>query len=119
MMKRWRSINDYSLSRNNNFQLIRVIAAALVVFSHSFPVARGACIEPPGPYMRHSFGTLAVMIFFTISGYLVAQSWSSRRAPLRFLCARILRIYPALIISIFITVFLVGFSVTDVSFRTI
>ncbi len=112
-----RSISDYSRSRDNNFQLIRVIAAVLVVYSHSFPVARGACIEPPGPYIKHSFGTLAVMIFFTISGYLVAQSWSSRQGPLRFLCARALRIYPALLASVLITIFLIGFPVSDLSLR--
>ncbi len=44
-----RSINDFSRSRDNKFQLIRLIPAILVVYSHSFTVARGACIEPSDP----------------------------------------------------------------------
>jgi len=52
------------------------------------------------------------MIFFTISGYLVAQSRSSRRRPLRFSCARGLRIYPSLLAPVFITIFLIGFPIS-------
>lgn len=53
-------------------------------------------------------GSIAVDIFFVISGFLIANSFFSRRKVIVFLWARILRIYPALFINIIFCVFVVG-----------
>lgn len=90
--------------RNNNFNLIRLIAAFAVLFSHSFSLATGLWDSEP---LRNSLGItpgmIAVDIFFIASGFLVTGSLISRNNVIGFAVARILRIYPALIIMVLIT----------------
>ena len=89
----------------NNFDLIRLVAASLVIFGHSF-VFLGLTEPvffswlPPGP--------IGVHIFFIISGYLVAQSWSRDPNASRFLARRALRIFPGLAVCVLVSVFLIG-----------
>jgi peptidoglycan/LPS O-acetylase OafA/YrhL len=53
----------------------------------------------------HSYG---VLLFFFVSGYLIAGSWQADPRYLRFAEKRIRRIMPALLVVVFITVFLLG-----------
>jgi peptidoglycan/LPS O-acetylase OafA/YrhL len=78
----------------NNFDFLRITAASLVLISHQFVL-----LGRPEPAIGnfHSIGGLGVLIFFSISGYLVAQSWERDPAPGRFLARRVLRIWPGLI----------------------
>lgn len=79
---------------HNNFDFLRITAALLVLVSHQFSL-----MGRPEPAIGsfHSIGGLGVLIFFSISGYLVAQSWERDPAPGRFLARRVLRIWPGLI----------------------
>ena len=52
--------------RDNNFNLIRVIAARAVLVSHSFPLA--GATEPFGQIVGMGMGGIAVDIFFITSG---------------------------------------------------
>lgn len=52
--------------------------------------------------------TLGVCAFFAISGYLISGSWQRRPSASRYLFHRILRIFPALIVVVLLTVFLIG-----------
>jgi peptidoglycan/LPS O-acetylase OafA/YrhL len=61
-----------------------------------------------------SFGTLAVNVFFTISGLLLAKSYIERDHLVDFIRSRLLRIYPALVIAVLFTTFLVGLLFTNV-----
>ena len=82
-----------------NFDLMRLIAALLVVVSHTFPLAG----EPPVRIWGvEDLGALGVSIFFVISGYLVTASYV--RDPKSYLAKRILRIEPGLIASLVVTV---------------
>ena len=90
---------------NNNFDLVRLIAALAVLFGHSFGV------QPHSGRMesvlvfthRESSGSLAVYAFFLISGMLVSASFARQASIGRFLALRALRIWPAVIVcSIFI-----------------
>ena len=47
--------------------------------------------------------TIGVIIFFSISGYLITASWSRTKNPLTYGLARILRIFPALIFVVVLT----------------
>ena len=60
---------------------------------------------------------VGVEIFFSISGYLVAASWNRSPCTLTFLIKRALRIFPALAMVCFLSVFVVGptFSSLDAS----
>ena len=57
-------------------------------------------------------GPLGVYIFFSISGYLIAQSWDRDSHALRFFIRRGLRIFPALIVVTILTVFVLGPAIT-------
>jgi peptidoglycan/LPS O-acetylase OafA/YrhL len=104
---------DLAHGRDNNFQLIRLLAAAFVVLFHSFALTGRWTQEPlwrVAPELN--FGALGVKIFFVISGFLVTQSWLSRRAVVPFVAARVLRIYPALVAATVFTIVLAGVSST-------
>ena len=68
--------------RFDGFDLIRIVAALMVVFDHSFGITghRGPHIEV-GNYSLDS-GHLGVITFFVTSGFLVAQSWERDPRPL-------------------------------------
>lgn len=102
--------NQPTLSRNNNFNLLRLLLAMLVILSHSPELVDGN---------RHreiltrlfgtvSFGELAVDGFFLLSGFLIVQSWHHNPNFLAFLKKRILRIYPAFIVASLVSAFVVG-----------
>jgi peptidoglycan/LPS O-acetylase OafA/YrhL len=89
--------------RDNNFDVLRLFAAGLVLFSHSFPLT-----GRHEPLMPHSLGRTGVEIFFATSGFLVAKSWFSDPSPRRFAARRALRIMPGLTVAVLVTAFLVG-----------
>lgn len=60
-------------------------------------------------------GSIAVGIFFVMSGYLIASSWLASSTPRSFLLKRALRIFPALIVAVLLTVFVLGPMVTQLS----
>lgn len=100
--------------RDNNMQLLRILAAAAVIVSHSFPIT-GRPIEP-GAY-GVTLGTLAVWVFFALSGFLIYKSFE--RQPLwAFIEARALRIYPALIVVTLLTVVVLGPAMTTLPLAT-
>lgn len=90
-----------------NFDLMRLIAALLVVVSHTFPLSGEPALTIRGV---EDFGALGVSIFFVISGYLVTASYE--RDPKSYLLKRILRIEPGLIASLVVTVVLLSFVTT-------
>jgi len=99
-------LSDYAHGRNNNFNLIRLIAALAVIFSHSV-AALGLPPEREVFFGRLGFslGEMAVDVFFVTSGFLVTGSLVGRGSLVAFLWARALRIYPALIVMLVLTVF--------------
>lgn len=100
---------------NNNFDFLRIFAAILVIFSHSFPLA-DYHFEPffliTGSM---SFGTLGVIIFFVISGYLITKSWDRNPSTTQFFWNRFLRIVPGLAGVALFSIFLIGPLVTTLS----
>jgi len=89
----------------NNFDFIRLLAAAMVLCSHQFALLGR---PEPRPFGLLRLGTLGVLVFFSVSGYLVAQSWDRDPHPARFIARRVLRVWPALATVILLTVFCVG-----------
>ena len=82
--------------QNNNFDALRLFGAMLVLVSHQFPLSGHD--EPV--FLGHTLGTIGVLIFFTISGYLVTASWCSDPHVPRFAARRLLRIWPALAVCV-------------------
>ena len=104
-------LGDLAHGRDNNFQLIRLFAAAFVVLFHSFALTGHWTQEPLWRVMPETnFGALGVKIFFVVSGFLVTQSWLARQSVAPFVAARALRIYPALVAATLLTITLAGVS---------
>jgi peptidoglycan/LPS O-acetylase OafA/YrhL len=91
-------IND----SDNNFNLFRFAAAALVFIQHSFDL-----VSVPVHWSVGSIIWTAVPVFIIISGFLVTKSWASSSPPLFFI-KRFLRIFPALFCSIVLAAFILG-----------
>lgn len=98
--------------RDNNFNLIRFCAAALVLVSHSWPLSNTPG-EPLERFAGFSMGHLAVDLFFAVSGFLVTGSLLGKRRLGPFLRARVLRIFPALAASSILTAFVIGAAQTS------
>lgn len=96
--------------RANNLHALRLIAASAVVISHAWPLAQGAGTpEPLEALTGHSLGGWAVVVFFFLSGLLIAQS-AARRDAATFWRARALRILPGLAAALVLTLILAALS---------
>lgn len=108
-------LEDHLSGRDNNLNLIRMIAAAAVLVSHAFPIALGeGAAEPLKELTGMSLGSHAVAIFFVLSGLLIARSFDRGSSRIRFVVARVLRLFPALLVVLALTV-IVGAFVTSLS----
>lgn len=99
------------VTRENLFDVLRLLAALAVLISHSFVIAGSA---QPG-VGGQDLGQIGVMVFFGISGYLIAQSWTIDPNVGRYLAKRALRIFPALVVVLLLTTFVVGALLTSLS----
>jgi len=111
------TIADRARHRDNNFTLIRLIAAYAVLFAHSYGLALGrpgqdAVTRWVKMWWGQSLGELAVTVFFVVSGFLVGGSYLHRNNALTFVEARVLRIFPALFLAVLLSVFVVGWYAT-------
>lgn len=103
-------------TRENNFDFLRFFAAALVLFAHSYPLVGRRGDEPLTLLTGYEKGgSIAVGIFFVMSGYLIASSWLASSSPKSFLIKRALRIFPALIVAVLLSVFVIGPLVTHLT----
>lgn len=100
---------DAIKGRDNNFNLIRILAALAVLLTHSFPLALGdAAQEPLRASLGMSLGMIAVDVFFITSGFLVSASLMRQPSLWTFLWARVLRIFPGLLVMLLFSVFVLG-----------
>ena len=113
-----RTLGDVAVGRDNNFNLVRFLAAFAVLFSHSFALSSGdPATEPLRDWLGVTPGTLAVDVFFITSGFLVTASLMQRQHLRQFVWARVLRIYPALLVAVLLTVVAVGLRFTSLPWR--
>ncbi len=92
----------------NAFELLRVAAALWVLYSHAFALYG---LHEPVVFEGHA--SVAVDVFFSISGYLVVQSWVRDADIWRFLLRRSLRIFPGLVVAVLVSIFLIGALATE------
>lgn len=98
-------------SRDNNFDFLRCALALMVLFSHCYPLTYGKTDYEPfyrATGGHEDLGRIAVAGFFTLSGFLIANSWASSAGLWDFLRRRALRIYPGFIVAVLFTAFVVG-----------
>lgn len=110
------SLGDYFEHKDNNLNLIRLIAALAVIYGHSSAITGNG---PPDIFLQlvgYKFiGGVAVDVFFVISGFLITASAASGNGLIYYSASRILRIYPALVACVVLSVFVLGpaLSTTD------
>jgi peptidoglycan/LPS O-acetylase OafA/YrhL len=107
-----------NLCTRNNFDLLRLLAAWSVLFSHGYALAG---IPGKEPFLHltkiDTLGGLGVSIFFVLSGFLVTESWLRTPNLLQFAAKRVRRIYPGLLVCVFVTVVLFGAMSTTLPLR--
>lgn len=101
----------------DNFLLLRFLAAAFVIFGHSYAVTgkphHGDFIARAGWGSGLYTGSIAVDMFFVISGFLVSGSYVKRANLEFFLKSRALRILPAYVCCIVLSMFVLGAIFTE------
>jgi peptidoglycan/LPS O-acetylase OafA/YrhL len=104
-----RTFRQVDCGRRNNFNLIRVLAAVSVIFTHSYTICAGRVNQDPIRKLTgYAPSELAVDAFFVISGYLVLKSLFSRGSVGAFVLARGLRVFPGLFVCALFSAFVVG-----------
>lgn len=100
------TLGEVAVGKDNNFNLLRLLAAFAVLISHSF-----AMLGQPEPFaasVGKNLGAMAVDVFFIASGFLVGASLIRTQDVGDYLRARVLRIFPALWVMLLLTVFVLG-----------
>ena len=95
---------------HNNFDLIRLAAAALVIYGHSFFEAPA---DPTPDRVQQLLGeaeyagSVAVYAFFLVSGMLITASMEKRRSVAAFAILRFARIWPGFAVCAALLIFAV------------
>ena len=91
----------------NNFDMLRLFAATCVVFGHSFDLL---AVREPFPNLGGdlTWGFVGVLIFFSISGFLVSRSWARNPRLLPFALKRALRLMPGLLVAVLLSALVLG-----------
>lgn len=93
-------LSDKIGTRDNRFDQIRLALALAVVLGHGWFIVGGPEARVPlQDWTLIGFHQYAVILFFALSGFLVAESARRRQRDIPgFLLARAARIYPALVV---------------------
>jgi peptidoglycan/LPS O-acetylase OafA/YrhL len=107
-----RTVSDAWSGGRNHFNLIRLVAAWMVIYGHAWAITGtpGGDVFAQGTGFKFA-GGIAVDMFFVISGFLIAASLQ-RNTVRGYVASRVLRIVPALVACIALTVFVLGPLVT-------
>ena len=94
------------IRKANNFDIIRIIFAWLVIVSHSYVLIGNKGCDPLCEWTDHyiNLSYFGVKGFITISGFLIFKSLERSPNVLDYLWKRVLRIYPGLIIVLLLSV---------------
>lgn len=98
-------LGDRLGSRDNNFDVLRLLAAWAVLVSHSFALVGR---EEPLHWFGTTLGNVGVLIFFAVSGLLIRRSWEYDPSPRDFWTKRALRLLPALATVALVTALVLG-----------
>jgi peptidoglycan/LPS O-acetylase OafA/YrhL len=108
-------LGDRLGDRDNNFDVLRLLAAWAVLVSHSYALVG---MREPLHQLDTSLGHVGVLIFFAVSGLLIRRSWELDPSPRDFWIKRGLRLLPGLAVVALVTAFVLGPLVTRVSLGT-
>jgi peptidoglycan/LPS O-acetylase OafA/YrhL len=111
------ALGDLAIGKRNHLNLIRMVAATLVLIAHAYPISLGVHggVDLLSRGLGVSVGTVAVWVFFVISGFLIPASYQ-RWSLGRYLALRAARILPGLWVSVLFCIAL-GAVVSNEPFR--
>jgi peptidoglycan/LPS O-acetylase OafA/YrhL len=95
---------------NNNLDIFRVVAAFMVIYGHAYallPVEGQRDIVGRLLVFDYS-GSLAVKIFFFLSGLVVTNSLIEKKDIRQFVISRVFRLWPALVVVLAAWAFILG-----------
>jgi peptidoglycan/LPS O-acetylase OafA/YrhL len=95
---------------NNNFELYRLAAALMVIWGHAYalvPNPQGEDLIARVTGYTYS-GSVAVKLFFFLSGLLVANSLLNGASFTSFAVSRFARIWPGLVVSLAVVTWVIG-----------
>lgn len=109
-----------ALRHHNNFDFIRLVAALLVIGGHGYSMTG---TEVQNAFIKNYTGLfpaghVGLFTFFSLSGYLIAQSAEGSSSTLNFLWKRVVRILPGLAVVLLVSVLVIGPIVTTLPLRT-
>ena len=90
-------IGKVSKEQDNDLKFLRLFFASLVWIGHSYGLSFE---DEPWIGKSYSIATFGVFGFFTLSGYLITNSYLNLNSLFKYLVNRVLRIFPALIIAV-------------------
>lgn len=109
------TIADAWAAQRNNFNLMRLVAAWLVIYGHAWAITGSSGHDLLAGLTGFRFaGAIAVDMFFVVSGFLITASLQ-RNSVRGYLISRGLRILPALIACVILTTFVLGPLLTSAS----
>lgn len=100
-------------TRDNAFDLLRLLACATVLVSHSYALTGHN--DPLQGLFGFQVGTIGVFMLFSLSGYLLAASLTADGRMRAFWIRRGLRLWPGLIVSVLLTALVLGPIVSSLS----
>jgi peptidoglycan/LPS O-acetylase OafA/YrhL len=105
-------LSEYARSRDNNFTLLRLLAAFTVVLYHSWSALGIGGRDFAYDYVGREIAEMALDMLFVTSGFLVTASLFNRGDLTHFLWARALRLFPAMWLMVPLTVFVLAPALT-------
>lgn len=95
--------------RPTGFDYLRIILACAVVFWHTIVTSYGNAVQDAVQASGwRSVVALILPMFFALSGFLVAGSLDRCKTLVSFLGLRLIRIYPALMVEVLLSAFVLG-----------
>ena len=107
-------VSTLLLRENNNLDIFRLIAALMVLWGHAYSLApEGTKADYIQRHLHFGYsGSVAVNIFFFLSGLVVTNSLLENKDPYAFAVRRLFRIWPALIAVVLVSALVIGPAMT-------
>lgn len=112
-MRSFGSVLDEAKGRGPGFDTLRICLSVAILCFHAQSISTGSAANWDGP-ARYG-AALLIPAFFAVSGFLVMGSALRLNSLVTFLTFRILRIVPALLTEVFVTAFVLGGLITELS----
>lgn len=104
------TISDALKPGNNNFDLLRVLAACLSIWGHAYAISpKDGMREPLLQLLKTEYsGSVSIAILFFVSGLLVVDSYQRVPNALLFLASRAGRVMPGLLVCLLASILVIG-----------